>query len=354
MKSHARSQQARKLGIRIQRGFTLVELMIAMLLGLLIIGGVIAVFLSNKQTYATHNAISQVQDGTRIAFELLSKDIRETGLTGCGNSGRIANVLNNGPNGAGTQRWYANIANAIRGYDANTTDPAVATATSPANERLRVASTSSIQLVGADGVGVSVTSHNTTTAKITLNETTTAWTAGDLYIACDPDHAVIAQATSITAGPPIVLTSATGTGVGDPGNCSTGLGFPTSCASAAGNIYEFVTNSQVAKLRAVDWYIGYNPLGGMSLYRMTLTNIGGVPTATAQEMVRDVTDMRIRYHSQGGTSFTTAALVADWNLVDAVMLTLTIQSSVRFAGTNNATPLFRNIPITVTLRNRIQ
>ncbi|PTU33317.1 prepilin-type N-terminal cleavage/methylation domain-containing protein [Stenotrophobium rhamnosiphilum] len=335
-----------------QLGFTLVELMIAMLLGLLIIGGVIAVFLSNKQTYATHNAMSQVQDSARNTFEMLSRDIRETGLTGCGNAGRIANVLNSGPSGAATKIWAADMANAIRGYDSGTVDPAVPTSTATtaptdADVGQRVSTTSSIQLVGGDGLGLTVASHDATTAKITLNETTALLAAGDLIVVCDPDHAAIAQVTSL-AGSPAVLTLATGTAA--PGNCSTGLGFPTQCTTA-GSVYTYIANSQVSKLYAVDWFIGFNPLGGKSLYRIGLT--AGVPTA-AQEMVRNVSDMQITYHRQNATAFTSAAAVTDWTLIDAVMLTLKLESANKFAGGTTNKPITRDIPITVTLRNRVQ
>lgn len=322
-----------------QDGFTLVELMIAMLLGLLIIGGVIAVFLSNKQSYATHTAMSQVQDSTRNTFELLSRDIRETGLTGCGNAGRIANVLNSGPNGTATKVWAADITNAIHGYDSSTADPA--------NTGLRVSGTSSIQLVGGDGLGMTVNSHDTTNSKITINETSTSLAAGDLIVICDPDHAAIAQVTSLT-GSPAVLTLATGTSA--PGNCSTGLGFPTQCSSP-GNVYTYIGNSQISKLYVVDWYIGTNPLGGTSLYRIAL-NAGIPDTANPQEMVRNVSSMNIVYHRPNTTSFVSAATVTDWSTVDAVIVTLKVDSAN--AGTTKMTPITRTIPITVTLRNRVQ
>jgi type IV pilus assembly protein PilW len=330
-----------------------------MLLGLLIIGGVIAVFLSNKQTYATHNAISQVQDSSRNTFELLSRDIRETGLTGCGNAGRIANVLNNGPNGASTKLWYADMANAIRGYDSGTDDPAVttSTATTPTSADVgkRVTGTdstngtSSIQLVGGDGLGFTIATdgHDITNAKITLNESDALLAAGDFIVICDPDHAAITQVTNLTTSPTI-LTLATGTTA--PGNCSTGLGFPTQCSSP-GSVYTYIGNSQLSKLYAVDWFIGFNPLGGKSLYRIALA--AGVATA-AQEMVRDVSKMKITYHVQNATTFTNAAGVTNWGLVDAAMLTLTLNSTSKFSGTQSNSPITRDIPITVTLRNRVQ
>ena len=58
-------------------GFTLVELMIAMVLGLLIIAGVGSVFLANKQTYTTSENLSVFQENVRYAFEMLTQDIRQ-------------------------------------------------------------------------------------------------------------------------------------------------------------------------------------------------------------------------------------------------------------------------------------
>ena len=54
-------------------GFTVVELMIAMLLGLIVIGGVVSVFLANQRTYRTNQALGDVQDSSRIAFELMAR-----------------------------------------------------------------------------------------------------------------------------------------------------------------------------------------------------------------------------------------------------------------------------------------
>jgi type IV pilus assembly protein PilW len=328
----------------LQGGFTLIELMIALLLGLLVIGGVVSVFLSNKQAYTTSSALSQVQDNSRVAFEMLARDIRETGLTGCGNIGRVGNILNNGPVGGGTA-WYADMGNAVHGYDASTTDPAVTSGTSAGQ---RVAAASSIQLVGADGSGVSIASDSTTASKMVINESSSNIASGDLVVICDPDHAVLAQATTYTAGtsPNFVMST-----TGSPGNCSTGLGYPTVCTST-GNVYQYAVNAQVSKLYAADWYIGYNPVGSTSLYRMTLINSGGVPTPTAQEMVRNVSGMTISYHVAGNASYGNAAAVTNWSQVDSVILAFQLKSASQYTSTTQQ-QLARQINMTVTLRNRV-
>ena len=131
-------------------GFTLIELMVAMLLGLIVIAGVTSVFLANQRTYRTNQALGDVQDGSRIAFELMARDIRNAGLNPCNNGDRMANVLNN----SGTD-WWANWANALRGYSGNQGDPATGGVFGTAAGQ-RVAGTDSVQVLGAIDDGMSV------------------------------------------------------------------------------------------------------------------------------------------------------------------------------------------------------
>lgn len=328
------------------RGFTLVELMIAMVLGLVVIGGVVSVFVANKQSYRTNEALSQVQDHGRTAFEFLARDIRMAGLTGCGNLNRIANVLNNGPNGGSATDWFADFANSIIGYEGNQTDPAVATGTAEAE---RVAGTDSFQLVGIEGSGFSVESHQPTSAQFKINEASTDFQVGDIVVVCDPDHAAVMQITNYNSSNVTVVHN---TGTGTPGNCSKGLGFPTQC-TAVGNSYEFGPNSQIAKLASTAWYIGNNPVGGRSLYRIDIITSSGVPTERATEMVRNVTDMQVTYITDGGTTLQDADAVSDWALVDAARVELTMQSEMERAGTDQDV-LTRTLSTTVAVRNRVE
>jgi len=339
---------------RRQHGFTLVELMVAMVLGLVVIGGVVSVFLSNQQSYRTNQALGEVQDNSRIAFELMARDIRDAGLTGCGNTDRVANVLNASPNGTGTQEWWANWGNAVIGYDNGVTDPAVTTGT---NAGQRVSTTDSIELIGAEGTGLSVQAPSANAANFKLNEPTSSLQSGDIIIVCDPDHAAIVQITNYTNSN-VTIVHNSGNGSGTPGNCSKGLGFPTDCSSANGNAYPFGENSQIAQLAASDWYIGYNSVGGRSLYRVVLANSGGVSAPSApQEMVRNINDMQITYHQNTVgyahiNTFEPASNITNWSDVDAVQVKLTLQSENQRAGTD-VQPIQRIFTTTTTLRNRV-
>lgn len=327
------------------QGFTLIELMVAMLLGLIVIAGVTSVFLAAQQSYRTNQALGDVQDGSRISFEMMARDIREAGLAGCTNNGRIANVLSNGPNGSATPAWWADWSNAVHGYSAGQTDPAVTTGT---GQGQRVAGSDSIELISAADTGLSVLINTETAASFQLNETSPTLQDGDVVIVCDPDHAAIFQITNYTSS---TVTLVHNTGTGTPGNCSKGLGYPPACTTN-GNGYTYGPNSTLAELVATDWFIGNNPVGGRSLYRMQLATSAGVPATTAEEMVRDVTAMSIGYHVAPNANFIAASAVTDWSKVDAVQVTLTLQSVDQRAGTD-VKPITRNYTATTTVRNRV-
>src|SRR5690349_21027647 len=89
---------------RHSKGMTLVELMVAMVLGLVIIGGVIGVMLANKRSYSTNQGLAQVQETARTAFELMARDIRQAGGNGCDSPARTSNLLNSGT--AWWQTWW--------------------------------------------------------------------------------------------------------------------------------------------------------------------------------------------------------------------------------------------------------
>lgn len=343
------------------RGFTLIELMVAMLLGLIVIGGVTSVFLAGQQTYRANEALGDVGDSSRTAFEMLARDIRSAGLSGCDNSsGRVSNTLN-----PSTTNWWADWNNALHGYDnaGAIDDPALTAALPSSGPTSPVPNQSSLHIISTDALGLTVNTDTEPGASIHLNEATSNLGVGDVIMICDLDHAAIAQISGPSATSITVIVHNTGAKV-SPGNCTKGLGYPTSCSSTNGNIYTFGHNARVAKLTASDWYIGNNPVGGFSLYRLSLVNSGSGPVPTPQEMVRNVIGMKITYLQPPGTSFVTASKVTGtsslgppptgWAAVNAAQITLTVQSANLRASVNNAAPIQRSFTSISTVRNRVQ
>lgn len=63
-------------------GFTLVELMVSILIGLILLAVMSLAFLSNKQSYRAQDSSAQMQENGRYAIEVLTRDIRLAGYWG--------------------------------------------------------------------------------------------------------------------------------------------------------------------------------------------------------------------------------------------------------------------------------
>jgi prepilin-type N-terminal cleavage/methylation domain-containing protein len=61
------------------RGFTLVELLIAMALGLVVLGAVLKVFVSQNRTNAAQQEVAYAQQNVRAAMDLMAREIRSAG-----------------------------------------------------------------------------------------------------------------------------------------------------------------------------------------------------------------------------------------------------------------------------------
>jgi type IV pilus assembly protein PilW len=318
-----------------QRGVTLVELMISMVLGLLVIAGAVSLTIGNRRAYSTSEGLSQVQESGRTAFELLARDIRQAGILGCDNRGRTANVLNAS---AWWQTWFA-----LRGYD-NLQTSAVAMGTARGN---RVSGTDALRTQGLQGQGMSIFSHNAGTSTIVVNNTSDA-VVDDVMVACDFDHATIFQVRTVSGTNTLTFAS----GGSTPGNSSGNLGFP------AGTSYAFPRNSLLSPLSATEWYIGRSGRTtdtGRSLFRLRLARGGALVT---EEVVTDVFDMQITYRLSTGTDFVSASSLgtSDWANVVAVNVQLIAFSGDARVGVDpsvNSGRIRREFNQVFALRNRV-
>jgi type IV pilus assembly protein PilW len=71
---------------RTQRGFSLVELMVAMAIGIFLMFGAVTVFTNSKRTYNENEIASRLQENLRFASEILTHDARMAGYYGCANT----------------------------------------------------------------------------------------------------------------------------------------------------------------------------------------------------------------------------------------------------------------------------
>jgi type IV pilus assembly protein PilW len=89
---------AMKLTATRQRGFSLVELMVAMTLSLLLMAGALSILYSSKTTYNENDRLARLQESGRTVVEMLLRDARPAGFMGCSrplNGDEFSNGLNN-------------------------------------------------------------------------------------------------------------------------------------------------------------------------------------------------------------------------------------------------------------------
>jgi type IV pilus assembly protein PilW len=68
---------------RSSRGFSLIELLIALALSLVVVLGVVQVFVAAKNTYVSQNAAAAMQEDARFVLSKMIQEIRMVGMFGC-------------------------------------------------------------------------------------------------------------------------------------------------------------------------------------------------------------------------------------------------------------------------------
>ncbi|MGQ9570332.1 MAG: prepilin-type N-terminal cleavage/methylation domain-containing protein [Thermodesulfovibrionales bacterium] len=61
-------------------GFTLIELMIAIFIGMIIIGTTYAIYISQQRSFTLQDQVAEMNYTSKIALDIISNDIRETGF----------------------------------------------------------------------------------------------------------------------------------------------------------------------------------------------------------------------------------------------------------------------------------
>lgn len=344
-------------------GVTLVELMIALVLGLVVTGAAIALFSTNRRTYQATEELGRVQENVRAAYELMARDLREGAGNACGNDTTLVNVVNNP-----ATRWYTDWAGGIRGYGGGT---AFSDAPFGTGRGQRIAGTDAIEIKSAVNDGVPIVQHVATSAQFKLNTVNHGFVPGDIAVACDPAHAAILQVSGPNSPPGtnVEIVHNTG-GALLPGNCTKGLGgegVPAAC-NPNGIQYTFgcfngdkdtcATAAEqwpavLARLRASRWYVGANGRGGRSLFQSVLVNDAGILGVVNQEIAEGVADLQVDYLLAGAADYVEANpawTATETARVVAVRVLMQVQGQ-NPVGTDGQ-PLSRTLEHVVTFRNR--
>lgn len=331
-----------------QHGFTLVELMVAMTIGLLLLGGVIAILTATHQTYRVNEALARMQENARYAFQLLSRDIRMVGYFGCaGNGIPTVNTLNNATD------FFWRLGQALEGFEATSMTawtpalPDSGAIPSPLGGR------DIIVVRGIDGKETKVLSHpggnppGSADLKVTVGS---GLKENHIVLVTDCQAAAIFQITNFntSSGQDNIVHNTGGTNT--PGNATKELGKEFT----GGELIKIATRSYFIRM-IDDWPALYHKIG----------------TNDAEELVRGVENLQIEYGEDLDGNWTadiyrSADAVADWGKVVSVRISLLMQSienniasqpqSYTFNGTTT-TPTDRRLrqafTTVVALRNRM-
>jgi type IV pilus assembly protein PilW len=101
--------------IRKQQGFSLVEMMLAMALGLIVVTGIVQLFIGNSQSSNVISGQARLQENARFAFEFMSAAARRAGYFGClsDDQTRVWGLV-----GAPAQLPEYNIDQSVAGFEA--------------------------------------------------------------------------------------------------------------------------------------------------------------------------------------------------------------------------------------------
>jgi len=318
-------------GRRRASGFSLIELMTAMLLSMLLIAAAVSVFVSNKRVYASTEGLGRIQENARIAFELMSRDIREAGGNPCDVRMKVVNVLSD------TLNWWAT-------YDA-TTDTGILgygegtlTGSTAGTDAVQIQFYEDLGLVTSAGMGA-------TTGALAVNSVDKI-ADQQILMACgffpaSPSEPVTDTASifsASTSGTTITHAAASGNASADFSDAA----HPTAVVYPA--------NTLLGSLRAMEWYVAENDQGRNSLFRRQLTYPGTAPVmGDPEEVVNDVTGLELTYLENGTWKDTPTS----WNAVTAVQVDLELEAADNRAGGVQGEMIKRKLSHVIALRNKL-
>lgn len=280
--------------------------MVALTIGLFLLGGLTQVYLSNKQSYNTGESLSRMQENLRFAAEAIAQDVRMAGFMPCRQTDKVANVVVDS-----SSTWWLDFYNmGISGYDGDNTDddtglddhgnvgiPDEFTSPDPG---AYVADTDIVIMLRGGESSYSVVKHNPSAASFQINRISDL-DKGDIVMICDLTNSAITQLTQAHPVNVTIVHSLASGGNPSPGNCTKGLGFPAPdpCDGAdkdpLGKPHTFGPDSHVVKFSPRAYYIGTNASGGRSLYKAILNNNAGDISMGVSEVVEGIENMQILY-----------------------------------------------------------
>lgn len=301
------------------QGFSIIELMVAMALGILILGGVVSLFASSRNSYESNEQLSRVQENGRFALDQIVRDVRDAGYRGCAKNATFTNTLIN-PTGL---LW--NFSQAVYGFEstaAGTWTPAIAP---------EVLSPDTSAAGRSDVLVVRVADRNSSPQRLGVKMVTTtdALTLDDANV---PDHTGPAPYKP-GGGEWLLISDCSASAVFE----SSGFGSPVLQHAAGGlnpgnstdNLEaSFDAGAEIFPVRTVIYYVRLHnlakPAGPTSLWRIVGSN-------GPEELIEGVDSLQLLYGRDTNgdglvDDYVKANAVTNWDNVISVSVGLLVRS----------------------------
>jgi len=353
------------------RGFSLVEVMIALVIGTLLLAGLVQVFGASRAAYQTAEGLSRTQENGRFALDFLQRDLRMAGHFGCVND--QARLLN-GPNqftlayadagteaAYGTEAWPLQFHISLQGYEAVGTAPGGAFALAAAPAVAGAAGGDQwVPALPADLAARAVPGSDVVVVRYILPESVpvVATSGGNSPVLQFNENRWPILASGVDA-PGLFAVTDCGNATIFAGARSGGLGNTIISDVPAGDvgfreIYE-ADRATLHRAESMAYYVGIGASGEPALMRCRAINTSGA--CIAEELVEGVENMQLTYGlslvangrptgyiqtariaSAIGDASTNAAARAQWRLVGAIQVGVLVRSPNRAQALQRANP----------------
>jgi type IV pilus assembly protein PilW len=265
-----------------QRGFSVIELMVAMTLGLLVIGSVSALLVNSRKNYIVQDSVARLQENARFAMHLLTRDLRMAGYFGCHDN--VTAIFDHVNAGADTL-WGST--EPLEGWEQLAT-PSSGTWYPSGSEARK-----SEILPGTDAITIRYAEGGDANRVV------------EPYMTVESAALHMATGNSIKDGEIVAVTDCSSTdifqvtGPTNPGTAglvdhNTGEGSPGNATKPLSKIYE--GDAFIMRLRAFRYYIGTGASGKPALFREAIApQSGGSAVLQAEELVEGIENMQILY-----------------------------------------------------------
>lgn len=281
-----------------QTGVTLVELLVALVVGGIILTGVLRVVLDSKKNFVFEQEIGNLQENGRFIVDELNTEIRMADFFGCSKSAVRTNTITDNSLPA---NWMFS-SRGIFGFSVTSSNAS----TLPSEFAGALVDTDVLIVNRASQVEtLYIQNHNTSAKQIfTAINPNSYFKQGDIAVVSSPDCENVAtfQISNVSAN-----AIFHGSYSNSPGVCSTALSMDNagqngySCPTVSTNqgvAYAVLgqTGGSISRLKSTAYFLKNSPLTGVpTLYRTQLVNSGGSVTIREEELLTGIEDFDVIY-----------------------------------------------------------